>query len=300
MPRLHAIVLGSAAGGGVPQWNCCCPICRLAWSGDQRVKPRTQTALAVSADADNWTLINASPDLRLQISTCPVLQPRGEKRASPIAAVVLTGAEIDQVAGLLHMREGGRYVLLGTAETLGVLNDNSMFNVLSPGVTRRTVSPGEPFALPCGMEAELFCVPGKVPLYLEDDNPRIGEESGANVGVEIRAGGTRLTFVPGAAAITPRLLERLARADIVLFDGTLFHDDEMIAAGVGTKTGRRMGHVSIAGEDGSLAALARLKCRCIYIHINNTNPVLIEDSPERRQVEKAGIEVAYDGMEIAP
>jgi pyrroloquinoline quinone biosynthesis protein B len=300
MPRLTAIVLGSAAGGGVPQWNCCCPVCRLAWSGSRRVRPRTQTGLAISADAESWTLINASPDLRAQIGACPLLRPRGDKRASPIAAVVVTGAEIDQIAGLLHMREGGRYALLGTAEALGAIDRNAMFDALWPTVTRRAVAPGEPFALPGDLEAELFCVPGKVPLYLENDDPQIGEESGANVGVEIRADATRLVFVPGAAAITPRLLERLAHADVVLFDGTLYRDDEMIVAGLGTKTGRRMGHVSIAGPDGSLASLAKLRGRRIYIHINNTNPVLIEDSPERSEVEQAGFEVAYDGMEITP
>jgi len=263
------------------------------------VRPRTQTGLAVSGDDEHWILLNTSPDLRTQIGACAALQPRGDKRGSPIAAVVLTGGEIDQVAGLLHMREGGRYALLGTAETFGAIADNSMFDALS-SVTRRAVAPGEAFALPGGVEAELFQVPGKVPLYLESENLHIAEESGANVGVELRVGAVRLAFVPGAAAITPPMLDRLARADVVLFDGTLFRDDEMIAAGLGTRTGRRMGHISIAGEDGSLAALAGLKGRRIYIHINNTNPILIEDSSERQLVEEAGFEVAYDGMEIAP
>ena len=165
-------------------------------------------------------------------------------------------------------------------------------------VKRHTVTLQQPFAV-AGMEVELFAVPGKVPLYLERGEPQTAEESGANVGVELRAGGARLVFVPGAAALTPSLMQRLAQADVVMFDGTLFTDDEMIRNGSGSKTGRRMGHMPIDGVDGSLAALAGLSARRIYIHINNTNPVLIDGSPERRQVEAAGFEVAADGMEIA-
>jgi pyrroloquinoline quinone biosynthesis protein B len=297
--RLAAIVLGAAAGGGFPQWNCRCAVCRLAWAGDKRVKPRTQASLAVSADGEHWILLNASPDLRTQIQANGSLHPRGEARGSPIAAVVLTGAEIDQTAGLLSLRERSPFTLYATAASLAAIADNPMFTALAADVvSRRAVVPGECFALGYDIEAELFIVPGKVPLYLEGDDPDIASESAANVGVEIFSGAARLAFVPGAAAITPAVMQRLARADVVFFDGTLFTDDEMIATGTGNKTGRRMGHMPLDGPDGSLAALAGLRARRIFVHINNTNPILIEGSPERGRVEAAGWEIAEDGLEV--
>jgi pyrroloquinoline quinone biosynthesis protein B len=299
MGRLTAIVLGSAAGGGYPQWNCRCVVCRLAWDGDPRVCARTQASLAVSADGEHWTLFNAAPDLRAQLAATPALHPRGDLRTSPIGAVVLTGGEIDQTAGLLNLRERQPFSIYATAETLGALGDNPMFNALAPDVvTRNAVPLGTPFVLPGGTSAELFIAPGKVPLYLERGTPKTDEETGANVGVEIMAGDARLCFVPGAANVTPALKQRLARADVVLFDGTLYRDDEMLTSGTGTKTGRRMGHMPIDGADGSLAALSGLGKRRIYIHINNTNPILVEGSVERRKVEAAGWDVAADGMEI--
>jgi len=298
MGQLTAIVLGSAAGGGFPQWNCRCAVCRLAWDGDPRVTPRAQASLAVSGDGERWTLLNASPDLRAQLAATPALHPR-TLRGSPIAAVVLTGGEIDQTAGLLNLRERQPFELIGTRDTLAAVGGNPMFGALAPDVvTRRAAEAGASFLLPGGLSAELFMVPGKVPLYLEQGAVETSVESGANVGVEIKAGDARLLFVPGAANITPALHDRLARADVILFDGTLFRDNEMIASGTGTKTGRRMGHMPIDGADGSLAALKGLGKRRIYIHINNTNPILIEDSPERRRVEAAGFEVAADGLEI--
>jgi pyrroloquinoline quinone biosynthesis protein B len=303
MGRLTAIVLGSAAGGGFPQWNCNCPVCRLAWQGDPRVRPRTQAGLAVSADGKNWILLNATPDLRAQIAAVSALQPAsapsGVSRGSPIKAIVLTGAEVDQSAGLLNLRERQPFELYATRGTLGLLSKNPMFDVLaSDVVSRHAVTPEVPFGLPGGVEAELFMVPGKIPLYLERGAPETAVETESNVGVLLTAGSARLAFVPGAAAVPRSLKSRLAQADVVLFDGTLFRDGEMIENGTGEKTGRRMGHMPISGEDGSLAALADIPGRRIYIHINNTNPILIEDSPERRQVEAAGWEVAADGLEI--
>lgn len=296
---LTAIVLGAAAGGGFPQWNCNCDVCRLAWAGDKRVRPRTQASLAVSSDGRRWTLLNASPDLRAQIQATPQLHPREAARATPIAAVVLTGAEIDQTAGLLSLRERSPFSLYATAATLAAISDNPMFGVLSADVvTRRAITPGERFALASGIEAELFIVPGKLPLYLEGDDPDIKSETGANVGVELCDGRSRIAYVPGAAAVTPVLRERLARADVLLFDGTLFADDEMIRNETGKKSGRRMGHLPINGPDGSLAALAGLSSRRIFVHINNTNPLLVDGSPERARVAAAGWEVAEDGMEI--
>ena len=295
---LTAIVLGCAAGGGSPQWNCNCDVCRLAWAGDPRVRARTQASLAVSIDGRRWTLLNASPDLRSQIQATPALHPKG-LRESPIASVVLTGAEIDQTAGLLNLRERTSFTLMATAATLAAVADNPMFGVLAPDVvTRRAIVPGEKISLGDGLQAELFMVPGKLPLYLEGENPATAEESAANVGVEITGGGKRLAYVPGAAAVTPALHDRLSRADVVLFDGTLFTDDEMIRTGTGTKSGRRMGHMPIEGEGGSLAALAGLSARRIFLHINNTNPILVDGSLERRHVESADWAVAFDGMEI--
>ncbi len=304
MGRLSVFILGSAAGGGFPQWNCGCEVCRLAWARDPRVKPRTQASVAVRGAASGaqghapFVLINASPDLRQQIIATPELQPRG-LRMSPIGAVVLTGAEVDQTAGLLTLRERGPFTVYGTTGTLETLATNSIFHVLANDVvTRQAVRVKERFALPGGIEAELFFVPGKVPLYLEGDNPELAAETEANVGVEIAAGGARVVFIPGAAKLTPAMAERIAGADAVLFDGTLFTDDEMVAAKLGTKSGRRMGHMPVSGPDGTLAALAGLARRRILIHINNTNPILIENSSQRRAVEAAGFEVAEDGMRI--
>ena len=302
MGRLTAIVLGSAAGGAFPQWNCRCSVCALAWAGDARVKPRTQAGLAVSSGDGRWTLINASPDLGTQIRSMPALHPHGTKsgqdlRGSPIDAVVLTGAEIDQIAGLLSLRESTPFTLYATPASHGAVAANAMFGAMG-AMARKAVNPGEPFMLAGNIEARLFMVPGKLPLYLEGEEPATDVESAANVGIELQHEDARLVFVPGAAAVTQAMRERFARADAVLFDGTLFTDDEMLRTGTGTKTGRRMGHMPVDGEDGSLRALPGLTARRIFIHINNTNPMLIDGSPERKKVEAAGWQVAEDGMEI--
>ena len=298
MARLTALVLGAAAGGGFPQWNCRCPVCALAWAGDPRVTPRTQASVAVSVDGTRWLLCNASPDLRSQILQYAALQPKTPLRHSPITAVLLTGAEIDQCSGLLTLRERQPFKLYATAATHAAVADNPIFSALHPDdVQRCAVSLGESFSPLDDLRVEIFTVPGKMPLYLEGENPQIGE-SAVNIGVEIESAGKRLLFIPGAAAVTPGMHERLSRADVVLFDGTLFSDEEMIASGTGVKTGMRMGHMPIDGESGSLAALSPFNARRIFIHINNTNPVLIDGSPQRRKVEAAGFEVAYDGMEI--
>jgi pyrroloquinoline quinone biosynthesis protein B len=302
MGGLTAIVLGAAAGGGFPQWNCRCRGCTLAWAGDPRVKPRSQASVAVSADGEHWLLLNASPDLRAQLLATAALHPRGSPRGSPIAGIILTGAEVDQTAGLLHLRERAPLALFATPLTLSLLQANPMFRALDRDmVKRQCCALGETFCPLDGVMAELFVVPGKIPLYLEDGDPDLDEgtvpvETESNVGVELVSGGKRLVYVPSVAALSQPLTERLARADVVLCDGTLYDDNEMIASGTGTKTSRRMGHVPIDG--GSLAMLEQLPGRRIYIHINNTNPILIEDSPQRRRVAIAGIEVAEDGMEI--
>jgi pyrroloquinoline quinone biosynthesis protein B len=297
MGRLTVRVLGSAAGGGFPQWNCRCPVCALAWMGDARVRPRTQAGIAVSAGDSRWTLINASPDLGQQIRYTRDLQPQDGARGSPIDAVVLTGAEIDQIAGLLSLREGTPFALYATPATHAAVAENVMFDALS-AMARRAINPGDPFLLNGGIEACLFVVPGKAPLYMEGDAPQTFAESAVNVGIALAHGSARVVFVPGAATVNAAMLDHFAHADVVLFDGTLFTDDEMLRAGVGTKTSRRMGHMPIDGADGSLRALEGLSARRIFIHINNTNPVLVEGSPERTKVEAAGWEVAEDGMEL--
>lgn len=300
MGQLTALVLGAAAGGGFPQWNCRCPGCALAWAGDERVKARTQTSIAATADGENWLVCNAAPDLRTQILASSRLHPTSDLRTSPIKAVLLTGAEIDQTAGLLSLRERQAFGLYATSASHDAVSGNPMFAALGQDiVTRHILSPGEALEPLTGLHVEVFSVPGKLPLYLEGAKPEI-TESNVNIGLEIESGGKRLVFVPGAAAITDTLLVRLSRADAILFDGTLFTDDEMIATGTGSKTGLRMGHMPVSGHEGSLVRLSQLSARRIYIHINNTNPMLIEGSPERRAVEGAGIEIAYDGMEIVP
>jgi pyrroloquinoline quinone biosynthesis protein B len=300
MGRLTAIVLGSAAGGGFPQWNCRCPVCTLAWAGDARVRPRTQASLAVSANGADWIILNASPDLPEQVRRAPVLHPRGGIRDSPIKALLLTGGEIDQMAGLFSLRERQPFTLYAPSAVLSVIEANSMFGVLPPEVVaRQPIASGEPYALPGGLRAEFFAVPGKAPLYVEGENPETTSETAGNMGVEVCAGGARLAYVPGAAAVTAEMRQRLDRADVVFFDGTLFADEEMIATRTGCKTGRRMGHMPIDGIGGSLEALAGLRARRIYVHINNTNPILVEGSPERARVTGRGWEVAEDGLEVA-
>lgn len=297
MGRLTAIVLGSAAGGAYPQWNCRCPVCQLAWSGDPRVRTRTQCSLAVSSGDGRWAILNATPDIGVQIRKNPALYPQGALRSSPITAVVLTGGEIDQIAGLLSLRESTPFKLYATPATHAAVSSNSMFDALTL-MSRRAINPGETFTLDGGIAVSMFTVPGKVPLYLEREKTEISHESAATVGLELQHEGARLVFIPGAADVTPALRARLERADVVFFDGTLFTDDEMLRTGTGQKTGRRMGHMPIDGEDGSLAALAGLAAKRFYIHINNTNPIHVAGSPERCKVEAAGWQVAEDGMEI--
>ncbi|MFE1601834.1 pyrroloquinoline quinone biosynthesis protein PqqB [Methylobacterium sp. ID0610] len=298
---MQAIILGSAAGGGVPQWNCRCPICAMAWAGDRRVLPRTQSSLAVSPDGDTWLLVNASPDIRQQLFATPALHPRHGLRHSPIAAVLLTNGDVDHVAGLLTLREGQPFRLHATRNILDSVSANRVFDVLAAEhVARREVALNETFEPVPGLSVTLFAVPGKVPLWLEDGTPEIGAETETTVGAMIEAGGKRLAYVPGCARVTDDLKCRLAGADLLLFDGTVLADDDMIRAGVGTKTGWRMGHVPMTGDGGSIAALAAVPIgRRIFVHINNTNPVLVEGSDARRAVEAEGWTVAHDGLTIA-
>ena len=298
---MRLIVLGAAAGGGFPQWNSACPVGRRAWQRDPAAGWRTQCSVALSADDARWTLLNASPDLRQQILATPALHPRRGPRHSPIAAVVLTNGDVDHVAGLLNLRESQPFTLYATGAILSVLERNPIFNVLNPEfVRRRRLSLERPVELDGGPTIVPFAVPGKVPLYLEGDALEIGTETEDVIGLELRAEhGERAFFIPGCAHLTPALTARLRGAALVLFDGTLWTDDEMIRSETGVKTGARMGHMSVFGPDGTLAAFAPLDVRRkVLIHINNTNPILLDDSAERAVVHAAGWEVAYDGMEI--
>lgn len=297
---LRILVLGSAAGGGSPQWNCTCPVCRLAWSGDSRVKPRSQSSLAVSADGSKWLLLNASPDLRQQILATPHLYPRGEGRHSPIAGVFVTNGDVDHLTGLLTLREQQAFTLFGSKATLDVIGQNSLFGVLNRDLVKScSVALETPADTGLGLIVTPFAVPGKVPLYLENDKLELGTETESTVGLEIRSGDKRFFYIPGCAEVNDRVFARLKGAPLLFFDGTTYTDDEMVALGLSTKTAWRMGHVAMSGDKGSLKRLAACGIgRKIYIHINNTNPVLVEGSPERASVERAGWEIGFDGMEV--
>lgn len=269
------------------------------------MRPRTQSSLAVSRDGEAWFLLNASPDLKQQILDAPALRPRQPGRHSPIAGVVVTNADVDHVGGLLSLRERQPLTLHATRRVLATLAANPIFDVLSRDDVRRReidLDAEAPLLLPEGRESgltvEAFAVPGKVALWMEGK----GEADPQNtIGLIVReaGGGGWLAYVPGCAAVDAGLRDRVAHAPLLLFDGTLWRDDEMIAAGVGSKTGARMGHISISGPDGALARWADAPLgRKVFIHLNNTNPVLIDGSPERAAVLAAGWDVAFDGQEF--
>jgi pyrroloquinoline quinone biosynthesis protein B len=305
---LRVVVLGSAAGGGFPQWNCGCANCRRARAGDTAAIPRTQSSLAVSADdGRSWTLLNASPDLRQQIAATPALHPAAGQRGSPIAAVVLSNADVDHVTGLLTLRESQPLVIHATARVLGVLKANAIFNVLNPDFVRtRAFAMNAPLQIEgpggaaTGITVRAFAVPGKVALWLEDPNlAGFGSVAEDTIGLEVLAGDRRFFYIPGCAALPEDLRARLRGAPLVFFDGTTYTDDEMIVLGLGTKTAGRMGHMCMSGPAGSIAAFADLAvARKVFVHINNSNPALIATSPERAAVAAAGWDVAWDGMEI--
>ncbi|CAN5171931.1 pyrroloquinoline quinone biosynthesis protein PqqB [soil metagenome] len=307
---MRVVVLGAAAGGGVPQWNCNCEVCRAA-RGSHPELQATQASIAVSADNEHWFLINASPDLRQQLITARQLHPKaGHLRHSPIAGVILTNGEIDAVAGLLSLREGWPFTIYAHQRVLSILKSNSIFNVLDEKRVGRVpiefgvaFEPQLPDGLPSGLEILPFAAPGKRAWYLEGTMHPDGADDGAGdtLGLRIadKNSGEHLYFLAACAALTPELRQRLQNAPLVFFDGTLWRDDELIAAGLGAKTGQRMGHMSMSGTDGAMAALAGLGIgRKIFLHINNSNPVLLPDSHERAAVERAGWQIPSDGMEI--
>lgn len=296
---MRIVILGTGAGGGLPQWNCGCLNCEAAREG--RIPSMSQSGIAVSADGLNWALVNASPDLRAQLAASPVLRPRG-LRVSPIRSVLVTNGDIDHVAGLLTLREGQAFDLFATASIHRVLAANPMLGALSPAlVPRREVALDAPFEILDGLSARLFAVPGKVPLYLEGETVETGRLGEETVGVELAANGRRVFYIPGCAMVPDWLRDRVSGADALLFDGTLWADDEMIRAGLGQKTGRRMGHVPVSGAEGSMAALDGVAvARRIYVHLNNSNPLVDPASPQRASAEAAGWQIGHDGMEIRP
>ncbi len=295
---MKCIILGAAAGGGFPQWNCACRQCARARAGDPAAKPRTQVSVAATADGENWLVIGASPDLRQQILQTPALFPQHGSRHSPIASVVLLSADVDGIAGMLVLREQQALRVYAPAPILKILADNQIFGVLDGRLVERVeITPGVPVEAAPGLTMTLLPMPGKIPLYQEDRTAEKAE-AGSTYAAKLESAGRCMIVAPACAELLPPTLQELAKADAILFDGTLFTDDEMITEGVGPKTGRRMGHMPVSGNDGSLVKLAALPGRCVYFHINNTNPILIEGSPERSIVENAGVEVAYDGMEV--
>jgi len=260
----------------------------------------TQSSVAVSVDGTTWAVLNASPDIRAQLAAVSAMHPPA-LRGTPIGAVVLTNGDIDHIAGLLTLREKTAFTVHATAETLGVLAGNPVFGVLDPVLVRR-----EPIALDTafepvpGLSVLPFAVPGKVPLFLEGETLDLKAMGEQTIGLRLSDGASVVYYVPGCADLPDWLVERFGDGDLLLFDGTVWENDEMQRTGTGAKTGARMGHVSMTGETGSLARLAQLEsCRKVYIHINNTNPILQPDGPERERAEAAGWTVAQDGMTLS-
>jgi pyrroloquinoline quinone biosynthesis protein B len=306
---LRVVVLGAAAGGGVPQWNCGCPVCRTARTEHPELQS-TQASIAISADGNHWFLVNASPDLRQQLIATPQLHPAaGKLRHSPVSGVILTNGEVDAVAGLLSMREGSPFTVYAHARVLSILKSNSIFNVLNENNVRRqpidvdaAFEPTLPDGSPSGIEVLPFAVPGKAAWYLDGEVHPAGKDgAGDTLGLRIRdkASGKVLYFLAACAGVTDDLKSRLADASAVFFDGTVWRDDELIVAGLGNKTGQGMGHIAMSGDTGAIAALAGLDIdRKMFLHINNSNPVLLRDSAERKTAERAGWQIPADGTEI--
>ena len=297
---MKIIVTGTAAGGGFPQWNCRCRMCLLFWDKDPRVTRRTQSSLALQGmSGDSWVLLNCSPDIREQIAATAPLRPNGFPRGSPIDAVLLTSGDVDHIGGLLSLRERCSFDVHATGRVLQTIRENPIFNVLDRDfVTMHALDKTSP--LPSRLTAAAFQVRGKLPLYIEGNEPVTDARSEFTLGLRIGDdNGKTIAYVPSCAAVDETLLEAIDGVDALFFDGTLWSDDEMITAGVGQKTGRRMGHMPISGPDGSLALLKNLRCGSkFYIHINNTNPLNCAGSPEREAVEAAGWRVPPDGLEI--
>ncbi|MBZ5704681.1 MAG: pyrroloquinoline quinone biosynthesis protein PqqB [Acidobacteriia bacterium] len=299
-------ILGSAAGGGFPQWNCGCPNCSAARAGTFPGKARTQTQVALSHDSQSWYLLNASPDLRLQIETTPALHPRAGGRSSPIKGVVLTSADIDQVAGLLSLRELQPFRIYCTPSLRRILREhNSVFAMLNrvPNqVVWTEIKPGEAFPLvsvggeDSGLCCEPFSLGSRYPAYIGDRAASLSPNE-ASLGLLLSSSsGGRLAYLPAVPKVDDVLLRHLDSADVLLFDGTFWSDDELIRVQGQGATAREMGHIPVSSPDGSLRKLAALRRpRKVFLHVNNTNPMLNESSAEYADVREAGWEIAEDG-----
>ncbi len=300
-------VLGSAAGGGFPQWNCGCGNCRAARAQHSATRPRLEESVALSADGEHWFLLQASPEVRRQIESFPPLWPK-RPRHTPIAGFLLTNGDLDHCLGLLCLRESQPLVVHATAEVQrGFTEGNAVYRTLErfPGhLTWRPFELGveQPLLLGEGQPSGLFVTalpaPGKRPLHLEGSG---APAAGDNVGLHIRDArtGGRLAYYSALAAITPAVREALAASDCLFVDGTFWSDDELIKEGLGDRRGRQMAHLPVGGPDGSLEVLRGLSVRRkVLIHLNNTNPLLRDDAPERAVLAAAGVEVAEDGLEI--
>jgi len=291
-------VLGSAAGGGLPQWNCGCERCVRARAGDPAVPPRTQPSIAVSADGVRWSIVNASPDVRDQLARFPALHPRPGTRDIPLDTIVVTNADVDHVLGLLVLRESLPYRIVSTPFVRDALLDhNALLHLLEPawGIAKLD----QPVMLDRDghLEARFFPVPGKVPTWL---SKLASNQPEATVGVRITdlRSGRRLVYAPGVAKLDGGTLAEFEAASCSFVDGTFFRNDELSALRPGAPDATAMGHVPIAGPGGSFPILTELRGRVVYIHINNTNPILDAGSPETSLVQRAGIEIAMDGMEL--
>jgi pyrroloquinoline quinone biosynthesis protein B len=302
---MHIRVLGAAAGGGFPQWNCNCRNCDGVRKGTVRAQSRTQSSIAVSADGIDWVLFNASPDVLKQIQSFPALQPARAIRDTGIRAIVLVDGQIDHTTGLLMLREGKPLEIWCTDMVREDLTTgNPLFNILGHycGVNwnRVQTAPGSHFTVDGIQRLRFTPVPlkSKAPPYSPHrDNPHEGD----NIGMRITDShtGKNVFYAPGLGEIEPHLEPLLKEADAVMVDGTFWTDDEMIRMGISKKRARDIGHLPQSGDGGMISVLKPLPAsRKILIHINNTNPILDEDSPERAELSRAGIEVAYDGMEV--
>ena len=300
-------VLGSAAGGGFPQWNCNCPNCRAARDGSGICRPRTQSSIAISADYRHWFLFNASPDIRSQINACPPLSPQGEVRYTPIQGIVLSDAELDHTLGLLSLREARRLRLYATAWVYTSLNEwNPLLQTLSnycsvewqPVRLQEVIPLYKADGTDSGLRCQAFSTNSTKVVAFAAESTAHAE---ASVGYRItdRRTGNTLVYLPAVQKLHAGILSQLQDCTCLLIDGTCWDDDELPRLGISSKTARVMGHLPIAGPGGSLEQVTTLDIdRVIYIHINNTNPVLIENSPQRQTVEAYGIEVAIDEMEM--
>lgn len=301
-------LLGTAAGGAFPQWNCACPNCRSLREGRFHGKPRTQLQVAVSADGGSWFLLNASPDIRTQIENAPVLHPNGAIRATPITGIVLTTGDLDQVLGVLMLREFQKFRIFATPTLQQILReDNSIFSVLNRDpeqVTWIDIFPGGPFPLAVAGGQESLCVtPVSVgrhyPSYVSEIRRQEMPTDETLLGLIIQSpSGRKLGYFPAVPEVGPALMRDLQSTDVVLFDGTFWSNDELKQIRGTGPTAREIGHIPVSGRDGSLEALSGLKARKIYVHINNTNPMLDESSAEYRQAHEAGWEIAEDGWEF--